>query len=92
MSGPGTQTDFDITEQLARLRHQMEETDKFRAETRKLVAESDKFVAEQRKLIAEAQKLDRDRRYAPIILASAATGAITAVLVAVINLLTRLPG
>lgn len=83
MSGPGAQADFDITEQLARLRHQMEG-----AETRKLVAESDKFMAEQRKLIAEAQKLDRDRRCAPIIIASAATGAITAVLVAVINLLT----
>ncbi|UEM06369.1 hypothetical protein JL101_013340 [Skermanella rosea] len=81
--------DLDVTEQLSRLRRQMEETDKYRAETRRLIEESDKCRAEQRKLIADLQKLDRDRRLDPVIIASTIVGVISGLVVAVVNLLTR---
>lgn len=73
-----TENPFDFTEQLARIRHYQEESDKFAAEQRKLAQEA-------LKLLAEEQKLNRDRWLAPWVLiatlmSSLAGGVIVAVL------------
>lgn len=85
----GTTEPIDTKEQIARIQHMLDESDKFRAEQRKLIAESEKLSAEERKLHAEELKLVRDRRLAPIILVSTLTGVVTGAIVAIINILTR---
>lgn len=70
---------LDHTEALARIRHMMQESDKFHAEQTKLIAESQKFAAEQQKLYAEGLKLQRDRWLAPIIVAASVAAAVAAV-------------
>jgi len=54
-------TEFDLEEQLARIRRSNEET-------RKFVAEQHKLMEEASKLTAEAAKLNRDRKLAPLVL------------------------
>lgn len=73
MTGATDPGAIDLTEQVARIR--------------RMLAESDKFQAEQRKLIAEAQKFDRDRWLAPLLALVAAVGAVTAAVASVLNLL-----
>lgn len=73
-------TQLDIDEQVERIRLSREESDKFHAETRKLIAESDKFQAEQRKLFEEALKLRGDKWVSPVIAVSATIAAVASVL------------
>ncbi len=54
-------TEFDLEEQLARIRRSNEET-------RKFVAEQHKLMEKAGKLTAEAAKLNRDRKLAPLVL------------------------
>ena len=42
--------------------------EELRVRINRSIAETEKFVAEQHKLLAEAYKLDRDARFAPVIL------------------------
>lgn len=86
-----TSNPLDIDEQIERIRRAREESDKFHAETRKLIAESDKFHAEQRKLIAEAQKHGIDRWLAPIIAFTTMIGVLVAATASVITLLRFAP-
>lgn len=85
-TGPGQ---FDAAEQMARIMRMVDESDKFRAETRKLMAESDKFVSEQRKLIAEAQKHDRDRWIAPVLAAVTVIAALITGFATMVNILHK---
>jgi len=80
-------TEPDLTEQLARIERWLAESDKFRAETRKLIDESDKFRAEQRKLIAEAAKHDRDRWLAPVLALVTVIGAVVSGVAIIHNIL-----
>jgi hypothetical protein len=68
--------DFDVAEQLLRLRRALDESDKFRAEQRKRIAESEKLHAEQLKLFAEGLKFERDRWLAPMVAVIAAVASI----------------
>ena len=71
-----TQSDLNIEEQLGRIR--------------RAAVESDKFAAETRKLLAEAAKLTRDRSMAPwqiVVSAMAAGGALVGGTVALMKIL-----
>jgi hypothetical protein len=80
MTGTTDPGQIDLREQIARIDRMRDESDKFRAE--------------QRKLISEAAKFDRDRRLAPLLAVvtmvaaiTAAAAAVTAATAAIINLL-----
>jgi len=66
-------TEPDLTEQLARIE--------------RWLAESDKFRAEQRKLIAEAAKHDRDRWLAPVLALVTVIGAVVSGVAIIHNIL-----
>jgi hypothetical protein len=83
----GAPDQIDISEQILRLQRMLDESEKFRAETRKLIAESDKFAAEQRKLISEAQKFDRDRWLAPVLALVTVIGAVVSGVAIIHNIL-----
>lgn len=68
---------FDLAEQIARIRRHQEE--------------SDKFHAEQRKLIAEAEKHGIDRWLAPIVAITTMIGVLVAATASVITLLRFAP-
>lgn len=68
MATTAAPTSLDIAEQVSRVLHSNEETQKF-------VAEQRKFIAEQNKLAAEALKLERDRALAPWRFAAAGAAA-----------------
>jgi hypothetical protein len=76
-------SEFDLAEQIARIRHLQEETDKFAAEQRKLAAEHGrvnaeqiKLMSEEYKLFAEGRKLSRETRLAPWMIIVAALGGL----------------
>ncbi len=70
-------TEFDLEEQLARIRRANEET-------RKFVAQQHKLMEEAGKLTAEAAKLNRDRKLAPLVLLGTFWAALIGALVSLI--------
>ena len=85
MTGITEPDQINMKEQVARIQRMLDESDKFRAEQRKLIAESEKLSAEERKLYAEGLKFSRDRWLAPVI----AISTIIAAVASVANLLMR---
>jgi hypothetical protein len=71
VSDATAEPDFDLNEQIARIR---------RAQV-----ESDKFQAEQRKLMAEAAKYERERNSAPVVIAASLGAGFTAGLISLLS-------
>ena len=69
---------LDIRDVVARIDHNL-------AESQKLYAEQSKLFAEHRKLSAEAAKLERERFLAPVLALVATLGAIAAVAPAILR-------
>lgn len=70
---------FDLEEQISRIRQGLAQTSKFQAET-------DKLLEEARKLTAEGRKFNRERLLAPWLLITSLVTALTGgVVVAVIG-------
>jgi hypothetical protein len=80
---PDMTANLDLDEQTERIRLAREESDKYHAETRKLMAESEKLHAEEIKLFVESLKLRGDRWISPIV----AIGTTIAAVASVLNLL-----
>jgi hypothetical protein len=73
----GATAEFDLQEQLARIKHTQTLIDLHVEETRKYISEARRLDAEQAKFNAEQAKLNRDRVLAPWLVIGGGIGGIT---------------